>query len=102
MQFTNPHTGEYRSVGTFTAFLGCLFFGPLYFCFKGLWAFGIIWGLLCCVGVGFLGWPIMPFLAAGMVRSRYSSRGFADTAGLEAARYVAAQQAQTPHPPAVV
>ena len=92
-ELRNIRTGESRSVGGVTAALGAFFFGPFYFMFKGAWGFGLL-SLVTANWFVVGGMFIVPFLAAGIVRSHYGQRGFVDSTILDATRAQTEQSAK--------
>ena len=80
-QYVNPHTGQRRTLGRITPFLGALFLGPVYFLAKGHWPACLIMAVLYAPLVAV--WPLLLFLqfivaffAGAIMRRHYATRGF--------------------------
>ena len=73
--FENPLNNHQVIVGTGGPFVGCLFFGAIYFLFKGNFKHCIlsIVVAICTLGVG---WFIYPFFAPGIIRNMYLEKGY--------------------------
>lgn len=73
--FRNPQNGYTQSVSQAGAFLGCLFFGVLYFAYKGVWkhVFISLGAAFCTLGIS---WLIYPFFAYRCVEHSYLERGW--------------------------
>lgn len=73
--FKNPTNGYRVKVGTLGPFLGCLFFGFIYFLIRGCIGHAVVSFILAFSTMG-LSWMIYPFFAPGIVRKMYLEKGF--------------------------
>jgi hypothetical protein len=73
--FENPINQHRVSVDTLMAFLGCLFFGFIYFLFKGSYKHMLLNLVASFLTMG-LAWLIYPFFAPSIIRNMYLEKGY--------------------------
>lgn len=84
--FKNPANGYTEEVNGFTAFLGGLILGPIYFAIKGLWAAAIILFIFTAASFAILPLTLiaipmhigMALGAASMIKSKYLRQGWVE------------------------
>lgn len=73
--FRNPANDFTQTVNGTTAFLGCLFFGPLFFVSKNAWKHAVISAFAAPMTFG-LSWIIYPFFAHRLIEHAFLERGW--------------------------
>lgn len=74
-KFRNPQNGYTQSVSPAGAFFGCLFFGALYFAYKGVWRHVFI-SIFAALFTFMVSWLVYPFFAYSCVENCYLERGW--------------------------